>query len=98
MVCSVCGKEDAVGVFASRIAPVSSAYCQGCLDKGAEPYRVLVTNIAHLQSLKPGYQLSPRLQMVKQETLMIVGKSEEVFVEDVREMMKEFGGSSFESC
>ena len=90
MICSVCGKDQAAGVFASRIAPVSCAYCQSCLDKGAEPYGVLVINIAHLRSLRPDYQLSPKLEAVKQATLVIAGKSEEMLMEDVRVRLKEF--------
>jgi hypothetical protein len=90
VICSVCGKEGAAGVFASRIAPVSCAYCQSCLNKGAEPYGVLVTHIAHIRSLQPGYQLSPVLEMVKEATLPIAGKSEEMLMEDVREKLKEF--------
>lgn len=35
-VCAVCGRNEAVAVIASGIAPVSGAQCQECQDQGAE--------------------------------------------------------------
>jgi len=89
MVCSVCGKNVAVGVYASRIAPVSCAYCNRCMEKRAEPYGVLVTKVAHLMSRNPDYQLSPKLIIVKLSTLSINDKTEEMFSEDVKNRMLE---------
>ncbi|MGE6487421.1 hypothetical protein [Paenisporosarcina sp. NPDC076898] len=87
MVCSVCCENIALGVFASRIAPVSCAYCKKCMERRAEPYGVLVTKVAHLMSQNPDYQLSPRLIIVKLATLSINDKTEEMFIEDVRNRM-----------
>lgn len=89
MFCSVCGEKEAAGVFASRIAPVSCGYCRSCIEKGAEPYGVLVRRVAHLMSLRPDYKLSPKLLFVKQATLAISGHSEEMFMEDVSNRLNE---------
>lgn len=36
LVCDVCGRE-ATGVASSSLGGISFAYCQECLDRGAEP-------------------------------------------------------------
>lgn len=82
--CEVCGVEQAEGVFSSRVAPVSSAYCRNCLEKGAEPYGILVIHIAHLMLWEPEYKLDPLIERVIQATLDITGKTEEAFYEDVQ--------------
>ncbi len=87
--CDVCGVEQAEGVFSSRIAPVSSVYCRDCLEKGAEPYGILVIHVAHLLLSDPGYQLDPFIERVKQATLDITGKTEETFQQDVQNRRKE---------
>jgi hypothetical protein len=89
MICSVCGENQADGVFASRIAPVSCAYCRSCSKKGAEPYGVLVTRVAHLMTLRPNYELSPKLLFVKKATFKITGHTEEKFLEDVLKLKEE---------
>jgi hypothetical protein len=97
MICSVCGEPKAEGVFASRIAPVSSAYCRSCSEKGAEPYGVLVTRVAHLQSLRPEYKLSSKLLFVKRITLEVTGITEEKFLEDVRKRINEMMGRTIKN-
>ncbi|RFU69504.1 hypothetical protein D0469_09060 [Peribacillus saganii] len=93
MICCVCGFQQAEGVFSSRIAPVSCAYCKSCSEKGAEPYDVLVTRVAHLMLLQPGYELSPRLEHVKQVTLEISGITEEKFLKDVEIRRTDLSGN-----
>lgn len=36
LVCSVCRENEALGVAASPLAPVSLSYCRRCLDHGAD--------------------------------------------------------------
>jgi len=48
MICEVCGHQVAEGVFSSRIAPVSCAFCSSCLQQGAEAYGILVTHLSFL--------------------------------------------------
>lgn len=79
-------------MFASRIAPMSCGYCRSCMEKGAEPYGVLVARVAHLMSLRPDYKLSPKLLLVKQATLTVTGHSEEKFIEDVSNRLNEMNG------
>jgi len=35
--CQVCNGQPAVGVACSSLGPISHAYCQECLRRGAEP-------------------------------------------------------------
>ena len=59
--CCVCRKNDARGVYASRIAPVSLAYCQSCIESGADAYDIVVIKVASLKSRKADGIIRPRL-------------------------------------
>lgn len=37
LICNVCNQNEAKGVAASCLGPVSFAYCEVCLKEGAEP-------------------------------------------------------------
>lgn len=41
-VCSVCGAQGDVAVACSTLGGITNAYCQDCLDSGAEPWGDLV--------------------------------------------------------
>lgn len=84
--CEVCKARAAEGVYASRIAPVSSAYCPSCMDSGAEPYGVLVTTLVLGESER---EISPQLQHVIDATLKVTGKSETELWTDVEKQKKE---------
>lgn len=83
MLCNVCGHKEAEGVFASKIAPTSNAYCKDCIEKGAEPYDVLVTHIAYLMTQQPDYKMSSTLQFIKTATLAITEIPEHQFKTDL---------------
>lgn len=87
--CDVCLKNVAEGVYASRIAPTSAAYCQSCIDVGAEPYQVVVTKVAIFKSRKNDYTIGPRLQQVLRATLEKTGQTVEKFNLDVELRVKE---------
>ena len=44
--CAVCGKEGEVFVACSTCGAISFAYCEDCLNIGAEPYGALVEYIS----------------------------------------------------
>ncbi|CAG7644601.1 NAD-dependent protein deacetylase [Paenibacillus solanacearum] len=79
LTCDVCRTNAAEGVYSSRIAPVSAAYCQPCMNRGAEPYGILVTKLA----LLPDAGRSPRLTAVIESSLEIAGKTGEQLMNDV---------------
>lgn len=89
MICNVCGQREAEGVFASRIAPVSMAYCEECIRRWAEPYSLLVTRVAFLMTRIPEFKLSTKLQVVKASTLEITGITEEQFEKDILKRKQE---------
>lgn len=88
--CSVCKVNEAKGVYASRIAPVSLAYCESCLRKGAESYGVLVTKIASIKTTNPDLKLTPKYEIILAATLDITGHTKEEFEKDVTTKMMEF--------
>ena len=88
--CCVCGKNDAQGVYASRIAPVSLAYCKSCMESGADSYDIVVIKVASLKSRKAGGIIGPRLQGVLTATLNITGHTIEEFYQDVEMKVKSF--------
>ena len=86
--CDVCGKENVhINVRASIMGPVSFAYCDDCLDKGLEPYGAMVSYIAcagHFpEDINPAYQDHVR------KILKGLGKSEEEFIKDVNDAIKD---------
>ncbi|TSI05294.1 hypothetical protein [Lysinibacillus sp. BW-2-10] len=88
--CCVCGKNYAQGVYASRIAPVSLAYCNSCMESGADCYDLVVTKVAIFKSKKPEYIIGQRLQAILTATLEITGYTIEKFYQDVEIKVKEF--------
>jgi len=51
LICDVCGKNEAVGVAAVPMVPISMAYCRACLDANAHPWEILVANTACIGGL-----------------------------------------------
>lgn len=87
--CNVCLKNVAEGVFASRIAPTSAAYCQSCINKGAEPYGVIVTKVALHQWRTEDNVISQRLEKVIDATLAVQGKTIQQFRSDVEKAVRD---------
>ena len=85
MLCDVCHKREAAGVYSSRIAPVSCAYCSDCMKKGAEPYGVLVTRLAFIRDLR---RINPVLKFVVEATLRVENKSVLRLLRDVMRKKK----------
>lgn len=81
--CNVCKINAAKGVYASRIAPVSLAYCEHCINKGAEAYNVLVTTAALGKSENPDYQIESSFKEIVTATLEVTGSTLEEFQQDV---------------
>jgi NAD-dependent deacetylase len=86
--CSVCKKNVAEGVYASRIAPTSYHYCQRCMSAPAEPYHLIVYEVAWRTYKIKDYTISQRLKAVRDATLSITRKSLEQFDEDVDKEVK----------
>lgn len=88
MKCDVCGKDEEVIVGCSGYGPVSFAYCEECWVSGREPYGILVTYIASAghfpEDINEEYQVDIRRQ------LLLHGISEEQFIKDVEDCIKEF--------
>ncbi|KGR73556.1 hypothetical protein [Ureibacillus manganicus] len=89
-ICNVCGENIAKGVFASRIAPVSLAYCESCLSKGAEAYYVVVTTAAISKSENPDFQMEKGLAEILTATLEVTGCTIEQFHEDVEVELQKY--------
>ena len=87
MKCDVCGKEREAFVAASAYGPISFAYCEECLASGREPYSAMVAYIAcagHFpEDINEAYQKDVRRQ------LEFHGVSEEKFIKDVEDCIKE---------
>lgn len=86
--CEVCGKKTDVVVGASTMGAVSFAYCQDCLNAGAEPYGAMVSYIACAGRFPDDIHESYR--EIVRSTLAYLGKSEEQFMaavdREIREM------------
>lgn len=87
--CNVCHVNEAIGVFSSRIAPVSSAYCQSCSASGAEPYGVVVLRCALLQNCTYPDKLTPHMKYVVEASLRVAGKTHEQLAADIEQQKLE---------
>ena len=87
MKCDVCGKESKIFVACSAYGPISFAYCEDCASNGREPYSAIVAYIAcagHFpEDINEAYQKDVRRQLV------LHGVSEEQFIQDVEDCIKE---------
>ena len=87
MKCDVCKKERETFVAASAYGPISFEYCEECLASGREPYGAIVAYIAcagHFpEDINEMYQEDVRRQ------LKLHGVSEERFIKDVEDCIKE---------
>lgn len=85
--CDVCGKTEEIYVCASTMGAVSLGYCKYCLQKGLEPYGVVVAYIAcagHFpEDINKMYQDHVR------RILNGLGVSEEQFIKDVDKCLNE---------
>ena len=87
MKCDVCGKEGEVFVAASGYGPISFAYCAECLANGREPYDAIVGYIACAGHFPEDINEMYREDVYRQ--LKLHGVSEERFIKDVDESIKE---------
>ena len=45
LICDVCEKNEALGVAASPLGPISFAYCSECLKQKVEPWPIVVATV-----------------------------------------------------
>lgn len=92
--CDVCGKNEMAHVAASVMGPISFAYCQDCLNKGAEPYGSLIASIACIYGVKDWEHLETQDYFRNKEsviaTLEVAGKTFEQFVVEAHEAIIKF--------
>ena len=81
--CDVCGKETDIVVCASTMGAVSFAYCENCLQKELEPYRVMVSYIACAGRFPD--DINENYQKLCRHILKELNISEEQFIKDVDE-------------
>ncbi len=84
--CEVCGNEGEVFVRASSLAPASFAYCKRCLDKGVEPYFLIMQRLWLEGSSLDDF--SEKRQEAIKELLNIYGVSIDTFNKDLIEYRK----------
>ena len=87
MKCDVCGKEGEVFVASSVYGPISFAYCEECLISGREPYDTMVAYIACARHFPEDINVMYQEDVRKQ--LKLHGVSEEQFIKDVDDCIKE---------
>lgn len=89
MSCDVCKNEPSVGVASSVLGPLSLAYGRSCLDKGAEPYWLVVATVAMC-----GGDLNNLADWAKKivlASLEVAGKTENELLADAKEEIEEMG-------
>ena len=45
LICDVCNENEALGVAASPLGPISHAYCAECLRQKVEPWPIVVATV-----------------------------------------------------
>lgn len=83
--CQVCG-EPAKGVASSGIGAISFAYCQECLNVGAEPFGAVV---ALLSMIGGDENAGENLHAMIEATLQRVGKTKEELDAAVQKAIQE---------
>ena len=93
--CDVCNQANVKGVFASSCGPISFAYCQTCLDLGAEPYGAVVGYLAG--AVSDGEDVRPergiineRFQGLIEASLATAKKTREELYADITQSVKEY--------
>lgn len=93
--CDVCNVGNVKGVFASSCGPISFAYCQTCLDLGAEPYGAVVGYLAC--AVSDGEDVRPergiineRYQKLIDVSLATAKKTREELYADITSSVKEY--------
>ena len=81
--CAVCGKEGEVFVACSACGAISFAYCEDCLNTGAEPYGALVEYISCAGD-SPEDINDTYLKIIR-DTLSRLNITEEQFWKDVKQ-------------
>jgi hypothetical protein len=85
--CDVCGRETKTYVAASVFGGVSFGYCKECLEKGAEPYSAMVSYIACAGRFPE--DINPQYQAYCRHVLAALNISEEQFIKDVEQEIKD---------
>lgn len=83
LICDVCGQE-AIGVVASRLGPISFAKCKRCFENGLEPYWLVVATIVMIGGLDNAAEWLKELVKI---TLEFKGITMEKFIDDVQELI-----------
>ncbi len=90
-VCDVCGKRAPVRVVCSAYGPVSFGYCEDCLSKHLEPYSAVVGYIACAGRFPD--EINETYRQNVRRMLPLWNKTEEEFIRDVDEAIKEMNDS-----
>jgi hypothetical protein len=85
--CDVCGKEAEIHVCASTFGAMSNGYCKECLQKGLEPYGVMVAYIAYAGKFPNDINVT--YQNHVRNILKGLNISEEQFIADVNKSITE---------
>lgn len=88
LTCEVCNKNEAVGVASGACGPVSSAYCQDCLKKGAEPYGYLVGYISMAGTSRE--EIHESYYSIIKATCEVTGRTEEQFWKDCKRFVEDY--------
>lgn len=85
ILCDVCNKNKAVGVFCVPGVPMSCAYCQECIDADAHPWGIVVANTACVGGME--YAADWWKELVE-HTCNHLGKTIDEFNKTVEEELK----------
>lgn len=87
LICQVCEKNEAKGVYCVPSIPMSMAYCQECILANAHPWFILVANTACIGGL---HKAAPFWRQMVVDTCKHLGRSFEEFNSHVESDMESF--------
>ena len=85
--CAVCGAEGPVYVCSSLCGAYSIAYCEDCLNAGAEPWDDLVSYISCAGAYPD--DINETYREIVRDTCARLGKTEQEFAEAVKKELRE---------
>ena len=83
-ICDCCGKETKVVVCSSGLIPMSFKYCEECINDNLEPYDAIVCSAAGVGNFPEDFNEDYVREY--RRMLKLYGKSEEQFIQDVKEL------------
>ena len=87
LICEVCNKNEAMGVYSVPAVPISCSYCRECLEANAHPWYILVGNTSCLGGLE--HSADWWKEMVE-DTCKYLGRTIEEFNKEVEESVEKF--------